>query len=241
MSGVISIEDLSHAYGAGSTAREVLRRVNLDIRAGEIAIVTGASGAGKTTLLTLCGALRSIQSGEVRVLGRSLRGLNGDQQRALRSSIGFIFQSHNLIEALTAGQNVALSLLGSVSAGEAEERSQRALQALGLAERIDAFPEQLSGGERQRVAVARALVRNPGLILADEPTASLDDRSAHSVKEAISIAARQLNCTVLIVTHDARLFDIADRTLRLANGTLIEPRLHAAVADLCSIRNPAYA
>jgi putative ABC transport system ATP-binding protein len=215
---------VSHAFGFGPTRREVLRAVDLQVRAGEVVVVTGASGAGKTTLLTLCGALRSVQEGEVQVLGRKVNGLAPDGQRALRSCIGFIFQSHNLLDALTAGQNVVMSLLGNVALDEADRRAEATLAALGLAARSDAFPEELSGGEKQRVAVARALVRQPELVLADEPTASLDNTSANAVKLALRKVADQSSCAVLVVTHDARIFDIADRMLWLTDGALQETR-----------------
>jgi putative ABC transport system ATP-binding protein len=216
---VISARDLCFEYASNRT---VLQSLCLSIAPGEIVAVTGASGAGKTTLLTLCGALRSLQSGQLRVLGRDLESLSEGDQRSLRSSIGFIFQSHNLIDALTAGQNVVMGLLGRVSSEEASRLAIAALAALGLAARVDALPEQLSGGERQRVAVARALVRRPALILADEPTASLDEVSANAVKEALSDTARLTASAIVLVTHDSRLFEIADRVLRLVDGALVE-------------------
>ena len=215
----ISAHELGFTYGA---AREVLRSLNLVVAPGEIVIITGASGAGKTTLLTLCGALRSVQVGRLRVLGQQLEGMSDQDRREVRSAIGFIFQSHHLIDALTASQNVMMGLLTSIAPDEALRRAQAALRELGLNDRMDAFPEQLSGGERQRVAVARALVRDPRLILADEPTASLDDVSAAAVKEALSDAARIRSCGILLVTHDVRLFEVTDRILRLANGHLLE-------------------
>jgi putative ABC transport system ATP-binding protein len=228
----LKIRGLRHAYEADSRRREVLRGLDLDVRPGEIVLVTGVSGAGKTTLLTLCGALRSVQDGEVNVLGTSVVGLSSARQRDLRSSIGFIFQSHHLISALTAGQNVVMSLLGRVPIAEAEMRAESAMAALGLASRVDSRPEEMSGGEKQRVAVARALVREPGLLLADEPTASLDDASASVAKEAIRVIARKSSCAVLIVTHDARLFDIADRVLRLEDGVLVPQESAPKVAEL---------
>jgi putative ABC transport system ATP-binding protein len=212
----LSARQLSFSY----SRTLVLRNVSLDVAPGEVVLITGASGAGKTTLLTLCGALRSIQEGELEVLGRNMKGLAPREQRDVRSSIGFIFQSHHLLDALTAGQNVVMSMAGRVPLAEAGRRAEAALKMLGLSHRIDALPEAMSGGEQQRVAVARALVREPRLILADEPTASLDDVSANIVKEAIREVAQRLSCAVLLVTHDARLFDLADRRLRLAEGTL---------------------
>lgn len=228
MSAVIAARGLTHAY---STCR-VLHALDLDVDAGEIVAVTGASGAGKTTLLTLCGALRSIQQGDLCVLGRDLRRIDGDAQRKLRRSIGFVFQSHHLIDALTAGQNVVMSLMDRVSAADATMRAEDSLAALGLSDRIDALPSELSGGERQRVAVARALVREPDLLLADEPTASLDDASADIVKVAISSAAKGRGCAALLVTHDARLLEIADRVLRLVDGRLIDQRPRNARSNL---------
>lgn len=222
MNSVISVRNLDYTY-AGSP-RAILRDVHLEVAAGEIVLITGASGAGKTTLLTLCGALRSPQWGELHVLGRDVRSLDDRARRELRSSIGFVFQSAHLIDALTAGQNIVMSLMGRVPLTEATARSEATLGALGLAARIDALPKALSGGEKQRVALARALVREPALLLADEPTASLDDASAEIAKASIVAAANRSRCAVLIATHDARLFDIADRVLRLENGCLNEPR-----------------
>jgi putative ABC transport system ATP-binding protein len=231
MSAVISARGLTYSYSP-ARAGEVLRALQLEVAPGEIVVVTGASGAGKTTLLTLCGALRSVQQGDLRVLGRDLHGLKPEGQRELRSSIGFVFQSHHLIDALTAGQNVIMSLLERVSAADAVARAEAALSSLGLGRRVDALPNELSGGEKQRVAVARALVREPRLLLADEPTASLDDESADIVKAAIRAAAKHCSCAALVVTHDARLFEIADRVLRLVEGQLVELCTLSAVSNL---------
>jgi putative ABC transport system ATP-binding protein len=225
---LIAICALHHAYGTGDTRRHVLRSLDLTVSRGEVVVLTGASGAGKTTLLTLCGALRSVQEGQLRVLGHDLRGLGARQQREIRGAIGFIFQAHHLIEALSAGQNVMMSLLGRVPVEDATKLAETALASLGLAAHIDTLPDALSGGEKQRVAVARALVRKPALILADEPTASLDDASAAVVIEALGVAARQWASAVLIVTHDSRLFAIATRRVHLADGVLSERPLHTS-------------
>ncbi len=230
MSAVISARGLTYSYSPAS--RQVLRALDLDLGPGEIVVVTGVSGAGKTTLLTLCGALRSVQQGELQVFGHDLQRLDRERQRELRSSIGFVFQAHHLIDALTAGQNVVMSLLDRVPIADAAARAETALHALGLAARIDALPGALSGGEKQRVAVARALIREPRLLLADEPTASLDDESADIVKQAIESAAKRRSCAALIVTHDARLFDIADRVLRLADGALVDLPAWSAPSNL---------
>jgi putative ABC transport system ATP-binding protein len=218
---------LQHSYVTKGLPREILRSLDLSVSVGEVVVVTGASGAGKTTLLTLCGALRSIQSGYVEVVSKQLAGLSAEEQREVRASIGFIFQSHNLIEALTAGQNVMMSLLGRLETSQAIEQTEAILGSLGLGDRVDAFPEELSGGEKQRVAVARALVRRPSVILADEPTASLDDVSARTVKESIRRATTELGGATLLVTHDQRVFDIADRILHLDAGLLTDRTLVA--------------
>jgi putative ABC transport system ATP-binding protein len=226
---IISIRALEHVYGDDPARRVVLQSLALDVAPGEVVVLTGASGSGKTTLLTLCGALRSVQHGQVRILGELLSRLDREQQRELRSAIGFIFQAHNLIDALTAGQNVVMSLLGRVSPAEASARAEATLGGLGLATRVDALPEELSGGEKQRVAVAGALVRQPRLILADEPTASLDDVSASVVIDAIRTVATRSSCAVLVATHDPRVFAIADRVLHLVDGALAEQFVRAAI------------
>jgi putative ABC transport system ATP-binding protein len=218
----IAAGSLEFSYCGVHTSRSVLRSLSLTLAIGEIVAITGASGAGKSTLLALCGALRSVQFGELKVLGNDMRNLSAAGRRELRSSIGFIFQSHNLIDALTAEQNVVMSLQGRFTQLEASRRAATALSVLRLEGRDDAYPEDLSGGEKQRVAVARALVRDPKLILADEPTASLDDVSATAVKVALSDAARLASAAVLLVTHDARIFEIADRVLGLVDGALTE-------------------
>lgn len=218
----IAARSLGFSYGDVHTSRSVLSSLSLTLAIGEVVVITGASGAGKSTLLALCGALRSVQCGELNVLGNDMRNLSVARRRELRSSIGFIFQSHNLIDALTAEQNVVMSLQGRFTQLEASRRAATALSVLRLEGRDDAYPEDLSGGEKQRVAVARALVRDPRLILADEPTASLDDVSATAVKVALSDAARLAATAVLLVTHDARIFEIADRVLGLVDGALTE-------------------
>jgi len=218
----IAVRSLSHTYRSTQADRAVLRSVDLRVEPGQLVALTGASGSGKTTLLTICGALRSPQEGEVHVLGTSLFGLGEEQRRGLRGEIGFIFQGHHLIDALTAGQNVVMSLLGRVPPGDATRRAARALDLLGLADRIDDLPDQLSGGEKQRVAVARALVRTPRLVLADEPSASLDDTSTAAVVDAIRTFVDHGEAAALIATHDARVVARADRILHLHAGVLSE-------------------
>jgi len=218
---VIQIRNLNHYYGIGSLRKQVLFDVTLDIYSGEIVILTGPSGSGKTTLLTLCGALRSIEEGSVRILGNELNGATPAELVAIRQNIGFIFQAHNLIDALTAAQNVQMSLgLDKVSQSEARNRSVEMLRAVGLEQRVDYLPDRLSGGQKQRVAIARALVRNPKIVLADEPTAALDKKSGREVVDLLQNLARAQNCTILLVTHDNRILDVADRIVTLEDGRL---------------------
>lgn len=221
MDAVIQIRNLNHYYGTGALRKQVLFDISTDIFAGEIVILTGPSGSGKTTLLTLCGALRSIEEGSVVVLGQELNGATPRDRVRTRQDIGFIFQSHNLIDALTANQNVQMSLgLDNLSRSETKRRSIAMLEAVGLGNRVDYGPDRLSGGQKQRVAIARALVRNPKIILADEPTAALDKKSGREVVEILQNLAKAQGCTILLVTHDNRILDVADRIVTLEDGRL---------------------
>jgi putative ABC transport system ATP-binding protein len=184
--------------------------------------MSGPSGSGKTTLLTLIGALRSVQQGSVQVMGRQLGGLNKQELVEVRRQIGFIFQAHNLFESLTAFQNVQLAVnLHIASRHERRQRVTDTLTRLGLGHRLHYKPQALSGGQRQRVAIARALVNRPKLILADEPTAALDKDSGREVVTLLQHLAREEGCTVLLVTHDNRILDIADRIVNLVDGRLV--------------------
>jgi len=218
----IALSRVSHSFGADALRRQILHDVSVEIRAGEIVIVTGPSGSGKTTLLTLIGALRSAQEGSVSVLGSELRGARSRTLERVRRRIGYIFQSHNLLDALSASRNVqmALHLDPAISRREARRRAEAMLDAVGLGARIHDLPESLSGGQRQRVAIARALVAQPQIILADEPTASLDKQSGREVVDLIQDLAKQQGVTVLLVTHDNRILDIADRIVHLEDGRL---------------------
>ena len=218
----IAVEHVDHCFGSGELRKQILFDVSVELRAGEIVIVTGPSGSGKTTLLTLVGALRSGQQGSIRILGRELRGASSGDLEEVRKHIGYIFQSHNLIDALNARQNVELSvrLCDGYSRREVRERAGAMLEAVGLAERCDQHPAQLSGGQRQRVAIARALASHPRIILADEPTASLDKQSGRDVVDLMQTLAREQGVTVLLVTHDNRILDIADRIVHLEDGRL---------------------
>jgi putative ABC transport system ATP-binding protein len=219
----IALSGVTFAYGTGELARPVLRDVALTVGAGEIVLLTGPSGSGKTTLLTLIGALRAMQGGSCVVLGQQLAGANERQRVALRRRIGFIFQSHNLLGFLTARQNVAMSLELDPSTTEIGRlaRAGAMLDAVGLTDRADALPANLSGGQRQRVAVARALVGNPGLILADEPTAALDRQSGQDVVRLLRSLAKERGAPILLVTHDPRILDIADRIVAMEDGQIV--------------------
>jgi putative ABC transport system ATP-binding protein len=221
---VIQIKNLCHYYGTGSLRKQILFDINLTIQPGEIVLMTGPSGSGKTTLLTLMGCLRSVQEGSVKILGQEIHGASKSEMVKIRSYIGYIFQAHNLLGSLTALQNVQMSidLHEHISNQEAIAKSSQMLAQVGLAERTDYFPATLSGGQKQRVAIARALVSHPKLVLADEPTAALDKKSGREVVEIMQRLAKEQGCTILIVTHDQRILDIADRIINMEDGYLAE-------------------
>lgn len=217
---VVEAQGLNFSYGTGELTKQILFDVSLQIVAGEIVLLTGPSGSGKTTLLTLIGALRATQSGSLSVIGTQLSGARPSQLVSVRREIGYIFQAHNLLGFLTARQNVqmAAELDPSITRSEARERSEEILRLVGLGDRIDYFPGNLSGGQKQRVAVARALVGRPKLVLADEPTAALDSHSGREVVELMQRLAREQGSPILMVTHDNRVLDIADRIIHIEDG-----------------------
>lgn len=218
----ISIRHLNHYYGQGSLKKQVLFDINLEIDRGEIIILTGPSGSGKTTLLTLMGSLRSVQEGNLSILGQELLHATKEQMTLARRNIGFIFQAHNLLSFLTAYQNVEMALeIQDVTAAEADTRIRTVLSAVGLEHRINYYPSSLSGGQKQRVAIARALVNQPQIILADEPTAALDKKSGRDVVEIMEKLAREQGSTILLVTHDNRILDLADRIIHMEDGYLV--------------------
>lgn len=219
----IAVEGVSYSYGKGELRRQILFDVTTTVGEGEIVILTGPSGSGKTTLLTLIGALRAAQEGSVRILGRELRGAKESVLVGIRRRIGYIFQQHNLLGSLTVEQNVRMALqLGrrrsELSRPEELERIGRVLHRVGLEDHLHKRIDQLSGGQRQRVAIARALVNRPAIVLADEPTASLDKQSGRDVVDLIQQLAQEEGASVVLVTHDNRILDVADRILSLEDG-----------------------
>ena len=220
---LITVKNLNHYFGNGALAKQILFDINLEIYPGEVTILTGESGSGKTTFLSLIGGLRSIQEGSLNVLGNELYGAKEDKLVKIRRNIGYIFQSHNLLPFLTATQNVQMSveLQKNFSPKKAQALSQAMLEIVGLGHRVHYYPNYLSGGQKQRVAIARALVTRPQLVLADEPTASLDSKSGRSVVELMQRLAVEQDCAILMVTHDNRILDIADRILKMEDGYII--------------------
>lgn len=225
MSGLTSLvqaRDVRHAFGEGDLRKEVLHGISCEIHSREIVIITGPSGSGKTTFLTLIGALRGLQTGSVSLLGRELRGAKPEVLVEARRAIGFIFQQHNLLPAFTARENVQLALAvdPALSPRECRTRAMEMLSAVGMSEHLSKRPAQLSGGQRQRVAIARALVRRPRVILADEPTASLDRVTGREIVDLLQRLAREEDCALILITHDQRILSIADRLLHLEDGLL---------------------
>jgi len=217
----VRVENLNHFFGEGELRKQALHGNNLEVRRGEIVIMTGPSGSGKTTLLTLIGTLRTVQEGSLKVLGNELYGADRDMIVRLRQELGFIFQAHNLFESLTAFQNVnmAAELVG-LNPQIAEGRIKSLLTRLGLGDRVHYKPKSLSGGQKQRVAIARGLVHKPKLILADEPTAALDEKSGREVVTLFQELARDEGCTIIMVTHDNRILDVADRIVNMVDGRI---------------------
>lgn len=219
----ITIKNLNHYFGEGELRRQILSNINLEIRSGEIVILSGPSGSGKTTLLTLIGGLRSVHEGSLKIFNQELRGASEAQLVQIRRHIGYIFQAHNLLHSLTALQNVQMSvqLHEMISKADLQMKSETMLKAVGLGDRLHYYPENLSGGQKQRVAIARALVCHPKLVLADEPTAALDSKSGRDVVKLMQQLVKQQGCAVLMVTHDHRVLDIADRIVQMEDGQLV--------------------
>ncbi len=226
---VLEGKDLAKEFVQGDVKILVLRAASISVRAGERIAIVGASGSGKTTLLQLLGGLDLPTGGTVEIAGSAMNRLNDTERGLLRNrAVGFVYQFHHLLPEFTALENVAMPLLvRRMSPRAAKERASALLARVGLAERLTHRPSQLSGGERQRAAVARALVTQPRLVLADEPTGNLDGKNAAQVFELMLELNRELGTSLVIVTHDERLAARLDRVLVLADGVLVERRTAA--------------
>jgi len=231
MQSAIAVRQLTKKYDEGATGTLALQGVDLDAHAGELLMLMGPSGSGKTTLLSIMGCILTATSGSVRVAGREVVGLREKELPALRlQHIGFVFQGFNLFPTLTADENVELMLdLKGVGAAAAKRRARELLEQVGLGGKYGSFPADLSGGQKQRVAIARALAGDPGIILADEPTAALDSQTGRTVMEMMSELAHKRGRAVVIVTHDSRVLSFADRIVKIEDGAI------AAAAEVESV------
>ena len=220
---VVELQDVHKTYRLGSHTIAALQGVNLRVERGELLALTGPSGSGKSTILNLCGLIDTADSGDILFDGRSITGLN-DVERTLvrRDTLGFVFQSFNLVPVMTVAENVDYPLfLTGVSASERRERVAAQLDAVGLLDHAQHRPDALSGGQRQRVAIARALVKRPRLVIADEPTASLDSHTADQVLDLMRERGHAEGAAFVIATHDSRLTNRCDRVLALLDGKLL--------------------
>jgi putative ABC transport system ATP-binding protein len=222
MEAAISVRHLTKTYSQGEAAMRALDGVDVDVHAGELMVLVGPSGSGKTTLLSIMGCIMRPTSGSVRLLGRETVDLAERELPRIRlDHIGFVFQGFNLFPTLTAAQNVALALdLGGTPRATARRRAGELLEQVGLGAKVDAYPADLSGGQKQRVAIARALAREPGIVLADEPTAALDSKSGLAVMALMQQLAHERSRAVVIVSHDSRVLSYADRIVRIEDGRI---------------------
>ncbi len=221
---IVQVSGLNFSFGRDELRRQILYEIALEIYPGEIVILEGPSGSGKTTLLTLLSGLRTFHEGSIKLFGTEICGADQRELVLMRRRIGYIFQHHNLLEFLTARRNVEImfELQPEVKSQEARSRTEEMLTAMGLQNHFDSLPNKMSGGQKQRVAIARALVTEPNLILADEPTAALDKVTGRQVVELLQTLSRSKSIPILMVTHDNRILDIADRIVRIEDGRLLE-------------------
>jgi putative ABC transport system ATP-binding protein len=221
---MIEANEIRMALGAGAGRVEALKGINLSLAGGELTLLMGPSGSGKTTLLSVLGCMLSPTSGSVNIRGRAITGLDAEElAQVRRENIGFVFQSYHLFPTLTAAENVRLSLdVRGDRSREARAKANQALATVGLAHKADSFPRALSGGEQQRVAVARAIVGDPSVVLADEPTAALDSENGQAVMTVLAELAKDPSRAMFIVTHDSRIMPFADRILRIEDGRIVD-------------------
>ena len=224
MQAAISVRDVIKVYVEGANRIEVLHGVDFDVEQGEVVMLMGPSGSGKTTLLSIMGCILRATSGSVQVAGREVANLSERELPEIRlQHIGFVFQGFNLFPTLTVGENVELALdLKRIQGDKAKQEARRLLEQVGLATKYESFPSDLSGGQKQRVAIARALAGTPSVILADEPTAALDSVSGRNVMEMMRDLARKHGRGVVVVTHDSRVTEFADRIVHMEDGRIVE-------------------
>jgi len=220
----VRCQGVTKTYGSGSSSVTALRGIDLEIRSGELMMLVGPSGCGKTTLISVIAGILDHDNGECEVFGEDLQHLSQGQRTRYRGrNIGFVFQAFNLLPTLTAAQNVAVPLMiNGIRPSKAHEKARAALAKVGLGDRTTDLPAQLSGGQQQRVAIARSLVHNPKLIVCDEPTSSLDHETGHKVMELLRSVAVGEGRSLVIVTHDARIFSFADRIAKMDDGRIID-------------------
>lgn len=222
METVISVRNLLKIYKSGTISIPVIKEVNLNVNKGEVILLMGPSGSGKTTLLSIMGCVLKPTSGSVQIRNQEVVGLHDKEIARIRlNHFGFVFQSFNLFPALTAGENLELALdLKGVRGQKAKHKGIDLLEQVGLGDKYNTLPADLSGGEKQRVAIARAIVGNPDIILADEPTAALDSYNGRTVIKMLCDLAHQQQRAVVIVTHDNRILEFADRIIHIEDGKI---------------------
>lgn len=240
MNKAIEVKNLVKTYGAGETAVQALKGVDLDVFESQLLLLLGASGSGKTTLISIMGGILSATSGQCRIRGTDIVGLPQKRLPKVRlENIGFIFQGFNLFPALTARENVEIALdLKGVRGAAAGRKAAELLDRVGLGEKLRAHPADLSGGQKQRVAIARALAGDPKIILADEPTAALDSTSGKLIMDLLQELAREKNRAVVVVTHDNRIFDYADRIVEIEDGRIREEEQRRRGEETAAYRIP---
>jgi putative ABC transport system ATP-binding protein len=233
LSAPIALRGVTKSFGIGEAHVQVLQGIDLEIQKGEILLLVGPSGCGKTTLLSVLAGVLEVSGGEVEVFGRRVDQMSESAKAAFRRDcVGFVFQQFNLVPTLTAAENAAIPLLiRKESYSKAIEKARRFLEVLGLGDRTEFLPTQLSGGQQQRIAIARALIAEPDLLVCDEPTASLDGETGHQVMELLRAAGRKQNRAVLIVTHDSRIFPYGDRIAEMTDGRIISVRVNRGAPE----------